>query len=50
MTTAKHLLQTLKAFHLDNPEASWGTTDNLRDIAEEALGNPQGEAIWAGPV
>ncbi|EPN6726279.1 tyrosine-type recombinase/integrase [Pseudomonas putida] len=45
MTTAKHLLQTLKAFHLDNPEASWGELrDNLRDIAEEALGNPQGEA------
>ncbi|WP_439253261.1 tyrosine-type recombinase/integrase [Pseudomonas monteilii] len=41
MTTAKHLLQTLKAFHLDNPEASW---EELRDIAEEALGNPQGEA------
>lgn len=45
MTTAKHLLQTLKAFHLDNPEASWEELrDNLRDIAEEALGNPQGEA------
>lgn len=45
MTTAKHLLQTLKAFHLDNPEASWDELrDNLRDIAEEALGNPQGEA------
>ncbi|MFT0517329.1 tyrosine-type recombinase/integrase [Pseudomonas faucium] len=45
MTTAKHLLQTLKAFHLDNPEASWEELrDNLRDIAEEALGNPQGDA------
>lgn len=45
MTTAKHLLQTLKAFHLDKPEASWEELrDNLRDIAEEALGNPQGEA------
>ncbi|WP_082888298.1 tyrosine-type recombinase/integrase [Pseudomonas sp. p21] len=45
MTTAKHLLQTLKAFHLDNPEASWEELrDNLRGIAEEALGNPQGEA------
>lgn len=45
MTTAKHLLQTLKAFHLDNPEASFEMLrDNLRDIAEEALGNPQGEA------
>lgn len=45
MTTAKHLLQTLKTFHLDNPEASWEELrDNLRDIAEEALGNPQGEA------
>ncbi|WP_182815503.1 tyrosine-type recombinase/integrase [Pseudomonas putida] len=45
MTTAKHLLQTLKVFHLDNPEASWEELrDNLREIAEEALGNPQGEA------
>lgn len=45
MTTAKHLLQTLKAFHLDHPEASFEELrDNLRDIAEEALGNPQGEA------
>ncbi|WP_447869125.1 tyrosine-type recombinase/integrase [Pseudomonas putida] len=45
MTTAKHLLQTLKAFHLDNPEASWGELrDNLRFLAEEALGNPQGDA------
>lgn len=45
MTTAKHLLQTLKAFHLDNPEASWDELrDNLRYIAEEALGNPQGDA------
>lgn len=45
MTTAKHLLQPLKAFHLDNPEASWEELrDNLRDIAEEALGNPEGEA------
>ncbi|WP_409313509.1 hypothetical protein [Pseudomonas putida] len=45
MTTAKHLLQTFKAFHLDNPKASWEELRaNLRDIAEEALGNPQGEA------
>ncbi|MFV3380354.1 MULTISPECIES: tyrosine-type recombinase/integrase [Pseudomonas] len=45
MTTAKHLLQTLKAFHLDNPEANFeDLRANLRDIAEEALGNPQGEA------
>lgn len=45
MTIAKHLLQTLKAFHLDNPEASFEMLrDNLRDIAEEALGNPQGDA------
>lgn len=45
MTTAKHLLQILKGFHLDNPEASWEELrDNLRDIAEEALGNPRGEA------
>ena len=45
MTTAKHLLQTLKAFHLDQPNASWKELrDHLRYIAEEALGNPQGDA------
>lgn len=45
MTTAKQLLLTLKAFHLDNPEASFEELRaNLRDIAEEALGNPQGDA------
>lgn len=45
MTTAKHLLQILKGFHLDNPEASWEELrDNLREFAEEALGNPRGEA------
>lgn len=45
MTTAKHLLQTLKAFHLDNPEASWEELmDNFRAIAQETLGSPQGEA------
>lgn len=45
MTTAKHLLQTLKAFHLDKPDATWEELrDNLRYIAEEALGNPQGDA------
>lgn len=45
MSTAKHLLQTLKAFHLDKPEASWEELQaNLRYMAEEALGNPQGDA------
>lgn len=45
MSTAKHLLQTLKAFHLDKPGASWEELQaNLRYIAEEALGNPQGDA------
>lgn len=44
MTTAKHLLQTLKAFHLDQPEATWPELrEHLRCIAEEALGNPQGD-------
>lgn len=44
MTTAKHLLQTLKAFHLDKPQATWEELrDNLRDIAEATLGNPQGD-------
>ncbi|WP_237742409.1 tyrosine-type recombinase/integrase [Pseudomonas putida] len=45
MTTAKHLLQTLKVFHLDNPEASW---DELRarlvEIAEGALWTPGEDA------
>jgi integrase len=45
MTTAKHLLSTLKAFHLDRPEATWEELrEHLRFIAEEALGNPQGDA------
>lgn len=51
MTTAKHLLQTLKTFHLDNPEATW---DELRgrlvEIAEDALWSPGEDAmglVWS---
>lgn len=51
MTTAKHLLQTLKAFHLDKPEASW---DELRgrlvEIAEDALWSPGEDSmglVWS---
>lgn len=51
MTTAKHLLQTLKAFHLDNPDATW---DELRgrliEIAEDALWSPSEDSmglVWS---
>lgn len=51
MTAAKHLLQTLKAFHLDNPDASW---DELRgrlvEIAEDALWSPGEDSmglVWS---
>lgn len=51
MTTAKHLLQTLKTFHLDNPEATW---DELRgrlvEIAEDALWSPGEDSmglVWS---
>ncbi|WP_448646723.1 tyrosine-type recombinase/integrase [Pseudomonas mohnii] len=38
MTTAKHLLSTLRTFHLDNPEATWDQLrDRLKEIAEDAL-------------
>ncbi|MGV2836958.1 hypothetical protein ACNPOQ_24805, partial [Pseudomonas shirazensis] len=51
MTAAQHLLQTLKAFHLDNPDASW---DELRgrlvEIAEDALWSPGEDSmglVWS---
>ncbi|WP_111532969.1 tyrosine-type recombinase/integrase [Pseudomonas sp. 2848] len=51
MTTAKHLMQTLKTFHLDNPEATW---DELRgrlvEIAEDALWSPGEDSmglVWS---
>lgn len=51
MTTAKHLLQTLKAFHLDKPDATW---DELRgrlvEIAEDALWSPAEDSmglVWS---
>ncbi|WP_338581089.1 tyrosine-type recombinase/integrase [Pseudomonas sp. MAG733B] len=38
MTTAKHLLTTLRTFHLDNPEATWEQLrERLKEIAEDAL-------------
>lgn len=38
MTTAKHLLTTLRTFHLDNPEATWDQLrERLKEIAEDAL-------------
>jgi len=38
MTTAKHLLSTLRTFHLDNPEATWDQLrERLKEIAEDAL-------------
>lgn len=44
MSNTKRLLSTLKAFHLDRPDATWEELRaRLRDIAEEALGNPQGD-------
>jgi integrase len=38
MTVSKDILQTLKAYHLDNPEASWEELrGRLEDIAENSL-------------
>lgn len=51
MTTAKHLVGTLKAFHLDNPEASWDDLKaRLIDIAEDALWSPAEDSmglVWS---
>lgn len=44
MTTSHTMLTALKAFHLDNPEATFEElTEHLRDIALNALGQPQGD-------
>ncbi|WP_312480045.1 site-specific integrase [Stutzerimonas nitrititolerans] len=41
MTTSKQLLSTLRAFHLENPEATWPELrDHLRFIAEDVLATP----------
>ncbi|PPA05953.1 integrase [Pseudomonas sp. MWU12-2312b] len=38
MTIAKHLLTTLRTFHLDKPEATWGQLrERLKEIAEGVL-------------
>ncbi|AZE48434.1 putative integrase [Pseudomonas chlororaphis] len=44
VTTARHLLTTLRAFHLDNPQATWEQLkERLKDIAEGVL---QTRAVW----
>lgn len=51
MTIAKHLVGTLKAFHLDNPEATWDDLKSrLIDIAEDALWSPAEDSmglVWS---
>ena len=44
MTISKHILKTLAAFHLDNPEATWDELrERLADIAEECLTMAHGD-------
>lgn len=44
LTTATHLLNTLRAFHLDNPDATWPQLkERLKDIAEGVL---QTRSVW----
>lgn len=44
LATAAHLLKTLRAFHLDRPDASWPELKaNLRAIAEDVL---QTRSVW----
>ncbi|MFJ2285326.1 hypothetical protein ACIOUF_02980 [Pseudomonas iridis] len=46
MTTATHLLSTLRAFHLDNSDATWEQLkERLREIAEGVL---QTRSVWDG--
>lgn len=46
LTTATHLLTTLRAFHLDNPDATWDQLkERLKDIAEGVL---QTRSVWDG--
>lgn len=46
LTTATHLLTTLKAFHLDNPDATWEQLkEHLIWIAEGVL---QTRSVWDG--
>lgn len=41
MKNSKHLQTTLRAFHLDNPKATWAELrDRLKSIAEEILETP----------
>lgn len=41
MSTSKHLQTTLRAFHLDNPDATWEELrDHLRTMAEGILASP----------
>ncbi|MCY1280788.1 Phage integrase family protein [compost metagenome] len=44
MTISKDILQTLKAFHLDNPEATWDELrERLAEIAESCLTMAHGD-------
>jgi len=46
LTTATHLLTTLRAFHLDNPDATWDQLkERLKEIAEGVL---QTRSVWDG--
>ena len=43
MKTSKLLQSTLRAFHLDNPDATWEELrEHLRAIAEDILATPTG--------
>lgn len=45
MTTSRSMLAALKAFHLDNPEATFAElVGHLKAIAEDALAQPQDDA------
>ena len=45
MTISQDILQTLKAFHFDNPEATWEELrERLTDIAEDALTMAHGDS------
>src|SRR5471030_134825 len=44
LATASHLLKTLRAFHLDKPDATWEfLRDHLRETAGSILGS---RSVW----
>lgn len=49
MTISQEILQTLKAFHFDNPEATWKELrERLEEIAESCLTMAHGDdSLWA---